>query len=732
MTPWQRRLRVALGIFVLVFAAGVYLAMRRQPPAPQRKPAAPIDSGVRSQINRGTWVVLKGGAVDCTIDYETVLEYAGDVTKIRGVKVKFPHRDGRDLEVSGAQASVTQDQTYFTINGNVRFTTSDGLVLNAQEASYGQAEGIVRAPGKVDFTRGTMRGSGVGMTYDQKRDVLSLLDSFEMTDQESEGQPPSEVHSGTAVWARTDKNMRFERNAKIVRRGQTLEADVAMMSLTPDEQHVQMIQLQGNSQITGAPAPGPDGGAGSSLRGMRARDITLTYTGDGEKLQQAVLAGGSSVEVASAGGGSTRISGEFVDVGVESDGTTLRSLSARGTDSDARAELQLPAQRDAPSRVIRAMTIQAPTPGTVSRPGRGLTRMRFTDNVEYRETPAPPSSPRVATARTLDLTMQPDFGGIIEARFSGNARLKEGTSLQAIARDARYVVKEGTFEFTGNDDQGRLPEVKDQQQAIIDASRIVVAPDSRKVSAFGSVQTTLQAARQGGNVKPVHAPGILDQDQPVYATSDELQYDGAASRAVFTSKGQSRLWQPAVGTQGGTTISAREITLDDTRGDLHAMGSVVSVIRLDEVNDKTKRTERGSRKVEAGELVYEDAVHRATYTGQVRMIGGAQGTLKTDKAVLNLTPDSRALVTLEAYANVEVQDEGTPTTGRRIATGDRLTYTTADGRYVITGKLVKIDEKCSGESQGHTLIFYRSIDRIIIDGNAQRRTQTKGGQGCNK
>jgi LPS export ABC transporter protein LptC len=732
MTSWQRRLRVALGIFVLVFAAGVYLAMRRQPPAPQRKPSAPIDAGVKSQINRGTWVVHKGGAVDYTLDYETVLEYAGDVTKIRGVKVKFPHRDGRDLEVSGARASVTQDQTYFTINDNVRFTTSDGLVLNAQEASYGQAEGIVRAPGKVDFTRGTMRGSGVGMTYDQKRDVLSLLDSFEMTDQESEGQPPSEVHSGTAVWARTDKNMRFERNAKIVRRGQTLEGDVATMSLTPDEQHVQMIQLQGNSRITAA--PGPRAGADStSLRGMQARDITLTYTGDGEKLQQAVLAGGSSVEVASAGGGSTRISGEFVDIGMESDGTTLRSLSARGADAaDGRAELQLPAQADAPPRVIRAMTIQAPTPGTVSRPGRGLTRMRFTDSVEYRETPAPPSSPRVATARTLDLTMQPDFGGIIEARFSGNARLKEGTSLQAIARDARYVVKQGTFEFTGNDDQGRLPEVKDQQQAIIDASRIVVAPDSRKVSAFGSVQTTLQAARQSGNDKPVHAPGILDQDQPAYATSDELQYDGAASRAVFTSKGQSRLWQPAVGTQGGTMISAREITLDDTRGDLHAVGSVVSVIRLDEVNDKTKRTERGSTKVEAGELVYEDGVHRATYTGQVRMIGGAQGTLKTDKAVLNLTPDSHALVTLEAYANVEVQDEGTPTTGRRIATGDRLTYTTADERYVITGKLVKIDEKCSGESQGHTLIFYRSIDRIIIDGNAQRRTQTKGGQGCNK
>jgi len=568
------------------------------------------------------------------------------------------------------------------------------------------------------------------MTYDQKRDILSLLDRFEMTAQESEGQTPSEVHAGTAVWARADKNMRLERNAKIVRRGQTLEADTVMMYLTPDEQHVQMIQLQGNSRISGEPATGAAGGegGGSTLRGMHARDINLTYGQDGEKLQQAVLAGGSSVEVCSNAGSITRIAGEFIDFGLEADGTTMRSLSARGANPASRAELRLPAQADAPARVIRAVAIQGPTPGTVSEPGRGLTSLRFAENVEYREMPAPPASPRIASARVLDLTMQPGFGAVDEARFSGNATLKEGTSLEAAARDARYDVKRGTFDFTGTDDEGRPPQVKDQQQATIQANRIVVTPEGRKVSASGAVQTTLQAAQKGAGGTTVHTPGILDQDRPVYARSDELEYDGAASQAAFKSKVQSRLWQ----SQGGTAISGVEIALDDAKGDLRARGSVVSTMMLEQVDDKTKRKERVSTTVKADELFYEDAVHRATYTGHVQMTGGVQGTLKTDKVILNLTQDGRALETLEAFANVELHDDGTPTTGKRTATGDHLTYTAADGRYKITGRLVKINEECFGETQGRTLTFYRSIDRMIVDGNRERRTQTKGGQGCKK
>jgi lipopolysaccharide export system protein LptA len=577
-----------------------------------------------------------------------------------------------------------------------------------------------------------MRGSGTGMTYDQKRDVLSLADQFEMTDTGQEGQPPYEVHAGSGVWARADKNMRFERAVKMVRGGQMLEADVATTYMTPDGQHMQMLQLQGNASITGVPSgqePGTrDQTPASPVRSMHARDINLTYAEDGQALKEAVLAGDGLAEVASGGGESTtRIAGEFIDFVLEPDGTTMRSLAARGASPESPARLDMAAVSTAPRRVIRAATIQGPAPGKKAAPGRGLTTMRFSGNVVYNEAPAPPGKLRTATARTLDLALQPNLGAVDEAQFSGNAHLKEGTSLEASARDARYDVKAGTFEFTGNDDQGGPPFVKDQDQATIRATRIVVDPKTRKVSALGGVQTIIQPAQKRPDGTTARTPGILSRDRPALAASDELQYDGAASQAAFTSKVQSKLWQDQ-----GNSIYAVQITVDDAKGDLSAKGAVTSMMKLEQPDTKTKGKERVNTTVSADEMVYADASRRATYSGHAQMKGGAQGNMKADKAVLVLTADGTALDRLEGYDNVELEDEGTPTTGRRKTTADRLIYTAADQCYKVTGKLVKIDEECYGETLCRTLTFYRSVDRMIVDGNAERRTQTKGGQGCKK
>jgi len=42
---------------------------------------------------------------------------------------------------------------------------------------------------------------------------------------------------------------------------------------------------------------------------------------------------------------------------------------------------------------------------------------------------------------------------------------------------------------------------------------------------------------------------------------------------------------------------------------------------------------------------------------------------------------------------------------------------------------VKIVDQCQRETIGRTLTFIKATDTIVIDGNAQIRTQTKGGNG---
>ncbi len=75
-------------------------------------------------------------------------------------------------------------------------------------------------------------------------------------------------------------------------------------------------------------------------------------------------------------------------------------------------------------------------------------------------------------------------------------------------------------------------------------------------------------------------------------------------------------------------------------------------------------------------------------------------------------------------------DPGTPT--RRTATGGRLTYRASAEQYDIAGTAaapVKVVESCR-EITGKTLTFYKSTDRITVDGNEEIRTETKSGGPC--
>jgi len=57
--------------------------------------------------------------------------------------------------------------------------TSDGLVAHSEQATYSDAEKIVRAPGPVKFSRGRMSGTGIGFNFDEQRDMLTILEQAE-------------------------------------------------------------------------------------------------------------------------------------------------------------------------------------------------------------------------------------------------------------------------------------------------------------------------------------------------------------------------------------------------------------------------------------------------------------------------------------------------------------------------------------------------------------------------
>jgi lipopolysaccharide transport protein LptA len=503
--------------------------------------------------------------------------------------------------------------------------------------------------------------------------------------------------------AHRDKYMRFERGVTIVREGQRIEAEGAVAYLTQDEKHIQMLELRGSSRVTGTPKA--DGG----LKAMSARDINLTYAPDGQTLQRAVLSGNGVIDMAgSAGSAGRRLSGQLVDIGLAPDGATMTSLVAR-----EKVQLELSADKATPARTIRSGALQASGP-----PATGLTGASFSEQVDFRERPAPPASPRAAQSSTLDLTMKNGFATIETARFGGGVRFEEGTMTSA-AREARYGISAGTLNLAGADEKtGRAPQVIDER-ATIEAKRIEILLDGKKITAADAVKTEMRDERapngqraggQTGDKGQGHGPSILQQNKPVYVIADNLVYDSDVSLARYA--GNAQLWQ------GETTIKSDKIVVDDQKGDLSASGSVVSKMLFEQVNQKTKAKEQVRSVATAKDMLYEDKSRRVTYTAGAHL-NGPQGDLAADRIELFIKEGSNELERLEAYTTVTLR---TPD-GRR-ASGNRLTYLAENEQYDMLGSPVKLEEE-SGETTGNSLTFFRSTDRIIVDGKEQKRTEMK-------
>ena len=708
MTRWQRLLRYGLALFAVVFAVVVAFAIReRRPPGAQTDPGR-TDPGAIAESVGGTTQLAKEARQDLSIDYGRMLVYQdGRVKFVEGIHVKMPQRTptGRAFELKARQGETRQDQTSVVVEGDVEMKSSDGLVARAGRATYDSADEIVRVPERVTFSRKRMTGASTGATFDRGRDVLWMLqDARIQIAADQAGRGHVDMEAGAAGFARRDRYLRFERNLKLVREGQIVEAEAGMAYLQPDEDVLNMIELRGHSRVSNAAsAPG-------QMQAMSARDINLHYSEDGATLERATLAGDAAVQFAGADGQpGRRLAAVWMDIGFAPDGSPAL-VAARDE-----VELALPADGQAPARRIRATSLEAS-----GEQGRGITTARFLDDVEFRETrPAAGSAAaleRRIRSRSLDAVVKPGFAAIDAAVFGGGVRFGDGT-MDASAPDATYDVAKATMQLVASP-AGVGAQLVDQR-ATIEARRIDVTLDGQSLVADGDVRSVLKSSgRDAGASRAVKRPGMLKADQPVNVTSALLNYDGATGRATYT--GEARLWQ------GETAIQGETLVLDDKLGNLAARGTVGSTWRLVDTDPRTKKAETKTTIATADALVYEEEQRRATYTTAARM-NGPEGDLRADRIELYLDRAGDRLDRVEAYNAVTLQSAA------RLFSGVRLSYFAAEERYVMSGSPVRVLEQLPQECRetlGKTLTFFRATDSISVDGNQERRTQTTSGGKC--
>jgi lipopolysaccharide transport protein LptA len=694
----RKYVRWIVGVFVIGFAIFVSRQLKERTP-PAAPPAIPrTDPGAMVESTKGNVLRVNSSKESFTVYYDRQLTYEDGSMKLFGLRIVAPERGsgGRTFEVNAKEGHVGAKESNFTLDGNVELKASDGLMAKTEHATYAESDGIVRTPGPASFTRGRVSGDGTGMTYDKTHDVLWLnADAHVRIGADAKGAGGADVRSGLAGFARKEKYVKFEQSVKVERPGQTIEADNAVGFLTEDEDHIQAVELRGHSRIrTAKPAVG-------ALESLTGRDMNLKYSADGQTLEHATITGQAEIRVAGeAGKPGRQITAPVIDIALAPDGSTPVALTARDG-----VVLTFPPDGDVPGRVITSATLDAK-----GEPDKGLTRAMFAGGVDFRE--RGPKLDRHATSATLDVGLKPGLSTIESARFRQKVKFVDG-DMTGLSATAVYDTDKGTLALSGSDPGAEAPHV-DNPRVSVDGVTIDVTLSGPRVQAAGTpVKSVLQPPKEEDGKMPT----MLKKDQPVTVLANTLDYDSVASKSVY--KGGAKLFQ------GDTSIKADEIVLDDKNGDLTAVGAPVTTTTMLEQTDPNgnRKKDRVRSIGTSKDFTYEDASRRLTYTGDAHM-NGPQGDMNAAKIELYLKPSGDELERAEAYEKLKLREQN------RTTTGARLTYTTADEKYLITGLPVEISDQCGRKTTGKTLTFTKATDTIVVDGSDQIRTQTKGGGKC--
>jgi LPS export ABC transporter protein LptC/lipopolysaccharide transport protein LptA len=696
MASWQRKLRLAIALGAVALAIVVAFAFQRRAVSPRddvvgSDPKALVETieFEKTRVNRDKEEVrIRAGVMRA---------YGDGTAKGEKLKVTTVRSGGREFLLTSDRAEVGKNESSYVLEGNVQLTSSDGLTVNTERASYLEAEGVIRAAGPLTFSRGRMSGSGIGFSYDKNQDRLRILKDVSVQSTagaNTEGeQAPMTLTTSTLELDRPADVMRLERAFKITRGAEVIEAANGVGHLTPEEDRLRLLEMRGGSSITVAP-----GGPGS-LQKMTGRDMDLTYGADGETLEYVRVIGSGVIHVAGeAHQPARRIAAEAFDLPLGARGTTPTALDAMG-----RVELDLPAEKGTAARTITAERLNAK-----GDEANGLTSALFSGKVVFRERNAEVN--RSATSEALQVSMKPGFSAIDDANFLRPVEFVDGRMTARAAR-GRYAVNAGTLDLSGAEPGVARPNVRDDR-INIDANAIDIVLEGPKVHARGSVRTAVQPSKDGSDSTTA---SMFKKDQPVNVTADDLKYDGAAEQAHYS--GNAQLWQ------GETTIKGLVITLDNESGDLKASGDPVATTALLMQTTKDGKKEQSRANAKSKELIYQESERRATYLGEA-YVNGPQGEMRAPRIELYLKPSGDEMERAEGYDGI------TLTEPRRKTTGDRLTYTSADEKYFITGRPMKIVDECTGTTEGRSLTYLKGADRIVVDGSEQMRTRTQGGNKC--
>jgi lipopolysaccharide export system protein LptA len=345
-------------------------------------------------------------------------------------------------------------------------------------------------------------------------------------------------------------------------------------------------------------------------------------------------------------------------------------------------------------------------------------------------TPGQPD--RVSTSQMLDVIFRPE-GGVASIKQAGGVTYVDG-ALKAWAQRGEYTAA-------------------DQLLVLSESPRVVDNGMTTTAQTIRMNRTTGDAIAEG-NVKSTYSDlkaqpdgGMLASADPIHVTSRSMTAHRSPAVAVYT--GDARLWQNAnvveaptlqfdrdhrsLVAQGMGQDSAgtglRPVRAGQSPAPTQPLTQPVStvLVQVDKSGKATPVTITSAR------LNYADAERKILLDGGVTA-KGSDTTLTAQQMTVFLRSRSESQAgagpgTPGQVERIVAEGKVVITQPTRHATGERLVYTAAEDKFVLTGGssggIPSIFDAERGKITGDSLTFYRHDDRVLVEGKETSPTVTR-------
>jgi lipopolysaccharide export system protein LptA len=347
---------------------------------------------------------------------------------------------------------------------------------------------------------------------------------------------------------------------------------------------------------------------------------------------------------------------------------------------------------------------------------------------------------RVSTSQSVEATFLP-LGGLEAITQQGNVAYDDGQTpdkrMQAWANNARYNPDDQVLVLTGN-------------PRVMSGATVTTAKIVRLNRATGDALAEGEVKSTYSDLKEQPEGALLASASPIHVTAQRMAAHSAHGVALYS--GRARLWQDA------NVIQAPSIEFDRDRRFVTARGTAAEpvqtiLVQADNVHAEKNQTKAQSassaeKRAEAGLgtspvaitanlLTYADSERRVHYeTGVLARGADFSASAKTmDVYLLSRSQTSSQPTNRQSLAGpfsqpgqldrIVAQGDVVIEQSNRRAEGQKLVYTVANDKFVLTGGPPSIFDAEQGKITGVSLTFFRRDDRVLVEGEASTPVVTQ-------